>query len=257
MNTTSIGFIGSGRITKIMLQAFINKNAGFQKIAVFDINAENTTKIKQQFPAVEISDIEQASSQETVVIALHPPVIMETLEKIAPIVTEKTILLSLAPKIKITGMANKLKSVTKIARLIPNATSIINEGYNPVCFSSSFSVNEKTRLMEMLNNLGETFEVPEEKLEAYAIISAMAPTYFWFQWKKLAALGVEFGLEKEEASKAVYRSLVAALDALFKSGLNESDVLDLIPVKPIGENEKEIENVFDQKLKTLYSKLTS
>ena len=37
----------------------------------------------------------------------------------------------------------------------------------------------------------------------------------------------------------------------------DKEVFDLIPVKPIGENEKEIENIFEQKLKGLYSKLST
>jgi pyrroline-5-carboxylate reductase len=257
MNTKSIGFIGAGRITKIFLQAYKNKKVNFDKIVVVDTNTETTNNLKQQFPTIEISGIEQVSSQDIVVIALHPPVIMETLEKVLPYVTEKTWVLSLAPKVKIAGIANKLNTVTKIVRMIPNATSVINEGYNPVSFSGGISGNEKTEILGMLNVLGETFEVPEEKLEAYAIISAMAPTYFWFQWKKLINIAVEIGLGKEEAKKTIYSTMIAALNTMFKSDLNQDEVFNLIPVKPIGENEKEIENMFDQKLKGLYSKLTS
>jgi pyrroline-5-carboxylate reductase len=257
MKTQSLGFIGAGRITKIFLQAFKTKNIGLKNIVVYDTNSEIAGKLQKQFPAIKIEGIEKVSLQDIVVIALHPPVIMETLEKILPYVSGKSTVLSLAPKIKIGSIINQLKAVSKVVRLIPNATSIINEGYNPVCFSEGFSANEKNELLLLLKTLGETFEVPEQKLEAYAIISAMAPTYFWFQWKKLADIGVEIGLGKEEANQAVYRSIVAALDTLFKSGLSEEEVLNLIPVKPIGENEKEIENIFDQKLKGLYSKLTS
>ena len=182
---------------------------------------------------------------------------METLEKVVPYITDKTLVLSLAPKVKIAGIANKLNAVTKIVRLIPNATSVINEGYNPVCFSSGISGNEKTEILGMLRALGETFEVPEEKLEAYAIVSAMAPTYFWFQWKKLADIAVEIGLGKEEAKQTIYGTMIAALNTLFKSDLIQEEVFNLIPVKPIGDNEKEIENIYDQKLKGLYTKLTS
>jgi pyrroline-5-carboxylate reductase len=252
MKTQSLGFIGAGRITKIFLQAFKTKNIG-----VYDTNSEIAGKLQKQFPAIKIEGIEKVSLQDIVVIALHPPVIMETLEKIVPYVSAKSTILSLAPKIKIGGIINKLNSVSKVVRLIPNATSIINEGYNPVCFSDSYPANEKKEFLSLLKTLGETFEVPEHKLEAYAIISAMAPTYFWFQWKKLADIGVEIGLGKEEANQTVYRSINAALNTLFKSGLNEEEVFNLIPVKPIGENEKEIENIFDQKLKGLYSKLTT
>lgn len=253
----TIGFIGAGRITKIFLQAFKNKKVIFDKIDVFDTNSETTEKLKQQFPAIEISGIEHVSSKDILVIALHPPVIMDTLEKVFPYITDKTLVLSLAPKVKIAGIANKLNAVTKIVRLIPNATSVINEGYNPVCFSRGISGNEKTEILGMLRALGETFEVPEEKLEAYAIVSAIAPTYFWFQWKKLVDIAVEIGLGKEEAKQTIYSTMIAALNTMFKSDLNQEEVFNLIPVKPIGDNEKEIENIYDQKLKSLYTKLTS
>jgi hypothetical protein len=54
-----------------------------------------------------------------------------------------------------------------------------------------------------------------------------------------------------------YETMIAAANTLFKSGLTDEDVFDLIPVKPISESEKEIESIYDQKLKGLYSKLTS
>lgn len=76
-----------------------------------------------------------------------------------------------------------------IVRMIPGATSYINEGYNPLCFAGSFE-SDKSNLIKLLEVLGKTFEVSESKLEAYAIISAMLPTYFWFQWKALSDLGV-------------------------------------------------------------------
>jgi len=256
MNTKSIGFIGGGRITKIILQAFANKSIGIKKIAVFDTNSDISMNLKRLFPWIEISDIEQCSVTDIVFIALHPPVIMETLEKAAPYVSSKSIIISLAPRIKMESIADKLKT-NKIIRLLPNATSIINRGFNPVCFSNNVSPIEKSEILKLLGILGKTSEVPEKKLEAYAIISAMAPTYFWFQWKKLCDIAIEIGLDKEEARETVYETMIAAADTLFKSGIKDEDVLDLIPVKPIGEYEKEIENILDQKLKGLYAKLTS
>ena len=256
MNTKSLGFIGGGRITKIFLQAFKNKNIGFKKIVVFDANTEPTGKLKQKFPQIQISGLEQCAAQDVIFIALHPPVIIETLEKISAYVSDQAIVISLAPKIKMAGIRGKLKT-NKIIRLIPNATSVINNGYNPVCFSDDISQSEKSDMLEILSILGKTFEVAEVKMEAYAIVSAMAPTYFWFQWKKLCEIGAEIGMDKEEARQTVYETMIAAANTMFTSGITDEDVFDLIPVKPIGDNEKEIENIFDQKLKGLYSKLTS
>ena len=155
MKTKSLGFIGGGRITKIFLQAFKNKKIGFKKIVVFDTNSETTGKLKALFPRIEIATVEQCSAQDLVFIALHPPVIMETLEKAAPYVSDKSIVISLAPKVKMAGIAGKLKT-NKIIRLIPNATSVINNGYNPVSFSGDVSQSEKSEILELLSILGKT-----------------------------------------------------------------------------------------------------
>lgn len=257
MKLKTLGFIGGGRITRILLQAFKNENVSFDEVVVYDLNPEPAANLQRQFPSIVISDLEQAASQDIIVIALHPPVIMEMLDKIQPHMSEKTTLLSLAPKITMEKISGKLQKVSRIVRLIPNATSIINEGYNPVCFSSGIQAADKQSLLQMLEVLGKTFEVTESKLEAYAIISAMAPTYFWFQWKKLCDIGEQIGLDKEASEQAVSATMNAALNTMFNSGYSWNEVSDLIPVKPIGEYEEEIMNMFEQKLVGLYNKISS
>ncbi len=257
MKTPSIGFIGGGRITRILLQAFANKKINLVQATVYDINPESANKLKQKFPDIHVGTIEEAASKAIVIICLHPPVIAEMLDKMAPFVTEQTVLGSLAPKIDSTKILPKLPRVKKLVRMIPNATSIINEGYNPIWFSPGFPSDEKEIIFKMLDFLGTTLEVEENELEAYAVISAMAPTYFWFQWKKLAELGQQIGLDSRHANEAVLQAMYGALETYFNSQMSPEEVMDLIPVKPIGEHEKEIEAIYETKLLELYNKLKS
>jgi pyrroline-5-carboxylate reductase len=254
MELKSLGFIGGGRVTRIFLQAFKNVQAEHGNVIVYDINRDVLSSLKNQFPEIEIVDSpEFAVKQEIVFIAVHPPVIKEVLEKIKQYVTADSIVVSLAPKINIDYIAREL-GIKNIARMIPNATSYINEGFNPLSYSENFG-DMKKQLFDLLNVLGNTFEVPEEKLEAYAVISAMLPTYFWFQWKTMVDLGVRMGMHDVEARDAVYDTLVAALNTMFKSGMSANEVMDLIPVKPIGTVEDQITGIYNDKLWALYEKL--
>jgi pyrroline-5-carboxylate reductase len=251
----TIGFIGGGRVTKILLQGFKNKKLNFRKVVVADTNPEVITNLKKIFPEVEAGDVFAAAQQEIVFISLHPPMVMDTLELIKGSVGEGSVLISLAPKINLAKISTKLVHVNKIARLIPNATSYINEGYNPVTFSDGFSKSEKKEILEMMSLLGNTFETAEEKLESYAIISAMLPTYFWFQWRELAEIGQKLGLSEQEANDSINKTMIASLDLLYKSGLEASEVIDLIPVKPIGEHEPQIREMYNTKLIGLFEKI--
>ena len=255
MKTNSLGFIGGGRITKIFLQAFANKKAEFQSIVVYDLNNELLIALKKQFPQIIIAqNLQQVASQSTVFIALHPPVIMETLDKIADIVSKESLLISLAPKITLERIASKLKT-TNLARMIPNATSYINEGYNPVTFATGFSEDDMSEVKKLLQLLGNTFEVAESKLEAYALLSAMLPTYFWFQWNKLNKLGIQMGLSEEESKASVQKTLIAAIHLMFNSELPTEKMMDLIPVKPIGEHQEQISEIYQSKLMGLFEKI--
>jgi pyrroline-5-carboxylate reductase len=116
----SIGFIGGGRVTKIFLQAFMNKKAEFKSISVYDTNPGVLAALKNQFPSITTVDSPLlAAKNDILFIALHPPVIIETLEKIQNEISPKTTIISLAPKITIEKISTKLNGVKMIARVIP------------------------------------------------------------------------------------------------------------------------------------------
>lgn len=251
----SIGFIGGGRVTKILLQGFKNRNISFSRVVVTDTNPEVLAKLRKQFPEVESSDAAAAAGQDIVFIALHPPMVMDTIELIKNEVKAEATVISLAPKINLPKLSMKLEHVKNLARLIPNATSYINEGFNPVTFATGFDLLKKKEVLDLLSSLGTTFEVSEEKLESYAIMSAMLPTYFWFQWRELAEIGIKIGLTEEESKKSINDTIIASLDLMYKSGLSAPEVIDLIPVKPIGEHEPQIAEIYKTKLIGLFEKI--
>lgn len=256
MKAKSIGFIGGGRITKIMLQVIANNKTEYKAIVVYDTNPQVLTALKNQFPGITVAaSTMEPAQQDMVFIALHPPVIMDTLEMIKNEFKAGSTLISLAPKISIAKIASKLPIVKNIVRLIPNATSIINEGYNPVCFAKEMSDWKKQTMLTIFRRMGHTFEVPEEKLESYAIMSAMLPTYFWFQWKELIKLGCQIGLTKDESLNSVRDTMLAALRTYFYSGLTADEVIDLVPVKPIGDSEAQIKEIYRNTLIPLFEKI--
>jgi pyrroline-5-carboxylate reductase len=86
-------------------------------------------------------------------------------------------------------------------------------------------------------------------------MSAMLPTYFWFQWKELSEIGQKIGLTEKESCDSINDTLNASLNLMYKSGLTAGDVMDLIPVKPIGEHESQITEIYETKLLGLFEKI--
>jgi pyrroline-5-carboxylate reductase len=253
----TLGFIGGGRITKILLQGFKNANISFNNIYVYETNLTVLSNLKSSFPQIEVTgtDAAIAASSDLVFIALHPPVIMESLQTIKDSIHKNALVVSLAPKITIEKIKTVLPQISNVARMNPNAGTFVNKGYNPVCFADSTNKTLIKAFLILFEKLGKVPIVPENNIEAYAVISAMGSTYFNFQIQKLKELAVSFGIDDEEARTAISHMLWGTTETLFNSGLQYSEVADLVPVKPLAEVEETIKGYYDQYLNGIFNKI--
>jgi pyrroline-5-carboxylate reductase len=259
MTNKSIGFIGGGRVAKIVLQGWKKAGRIPANIVVTDNDADVLGKLQNEFQNIEtiIDDPKRCAASDIVFIGLHPPVIGGVLQEIRSVIKPSAIIVSLAPKISIAKISDGLGGFKNIARVIPNAPSIVNEGYNPVAFSPDMSAESKHLIVELFRPLGDIPEVAEELLEAYALFTAMGPTYFWFQLYELQELIASFGISSKAIQDGLPKMLNGAVKTMYESGLTPAEVMNLIPVKPLAEEEPIIKEYYRNRLTALYKKLKS
>jgi pyrroline-5-carboxylate reductase len=255
MNKT-IGFVGGGRITRIFLEGWNRANMLPAKIVVSDCNADTLAKLKALFSNVEtVAESNAAASQDMVFLAVHPPVMAEVCGSVKGGLRPEAVVVALAPKFTIAKLGELLGGFNRLARVIPNAPSLIGAGFNPVSFGPALSVADRAELQALLAPLGDCPEVGEEKLEAYAILSAMGPTYFWFQLQALREVVAGFGLTDTDITPALKNTVCGATRTLLESGLRPAEVMDLIPVKPLAEMEAQVSEMYRTRLPALYQKI--
>lgn len=253
----SIGFIGAGRVTSIMLAGWLRAGVALPRVRVADVSAEALDRLRDEFPWIEPATSEEAAAQSLVFVALHPPVLAETLARIAPCLRPDAVLVSLAPKLRLPGLQQQLGGFARLARMNPNATSVIASGYNPIAFADGLAEDARKALLALVQPLGRTPVVPDEQIETYAVVSAMAPTYFWFQFDTLRRLALEFGLSEEMARQTVREVLHGAVDTLLASDLQAERVMDLVPVRPLAEEEDKIRALLCERIRAIHAKLNA
>ncbi|MBK9140784.1 MAG: NAD(P)-binding domain-containing protein [Verrucomicrobia bacterium] len=258
MHHKTIGFIGGGRITRIFLEGWQRAQKLPARIVVSDCNTDALAKIKAHWPSVETTSASTvAAGRDIVFLAVHPPVVADVCEAIKGSVKPDAIVVSLAPKFTLTRLTALLGGFVRLARVIPNAPSIIGAGYNPVSCAPALTASDRSGLRSLLEPLGDFPEVPEEKLEAYAVLTAMGPTYLWFQLQVLRELAAGFGLSDAEITPALKRMVCGGARTLLESGLTPAEVMDLIPVKPLAEMESQVTEMYRTRLPALYQKIKS
>ncbi|MCX5976658.1 MAG: NAD(P)-binding domain-containing protein [Coprothermobacterota bacterium] len=257
MQQRSFGFIGAGRVARILLGGFRRVGRMPGNIVAADTDQKVLEKLIAEFPEVTpaLNGNRVAATQEIVFLALHPPAISQALEEIEESLQADAILISLAPRWTLARLAEKLGGFPRITRMIPNAPSLVNDGFNPVAFAPAYPVKEREEILTFLRLLGECPQVSEEKLEAYAMLTAMGPTYFWFQMEELASLGGTFGLSEEEAWRGIVAMTEGSAYILRNSGLSPEQIMDLVPVKPLAEDEDVIRSIYRNRLEPLFRKI--
>ena len=256
----TVGFIGGGRITRIILQAMKQKGIQCKEIKVYDPDSRQIEKLQavnEQIKSFE--NVAEAAEANLLFLAVHPPEVKNSLEGIKDTINPKTVLVSLAPKIKIDTINQILGKNCPVIRMIPNAPSVINKGYNVMAYSNnlSFEENECHRQVKgLLEELGELIHVDQEdKLEAYAVITGMGPTYLWFQLHELYQIAKEFGMNDQEAREAISKMVKGSVETLLESELDFDEVMDLIPFHPLSKHHESFKEIYREILTKMYNKL--
>jgi pyrroline-5-carboxylate reductase len=256
MNSKTVGFIGGGRITRIFLEGWTRAQRLPASITVSDPNAETLAKLKARFPGVTTTpDNREAAARDVVFLAVHPPAMAEVAGGVKGAFKAGALVVSLAPKFTMVKLTELLGGFARLARVIPNAPSVVDFGFDPVAFAPVLSAADKTEITDLLAPLGECPEVAEDKLEAYAVLTAMGPTFLWFQLQALREVVASFGLSEAEIAPALKRMVCGGARTLLESGLTPGEVMDLIPVKPLAEMEPQVTEMYRTRLPAIYQKI--
>lgn len=253
---STIGFIGGGRIAAIILGAWKRQGLETGRVVVSDRDPSVLASLQAEFPPIEITpDNRTPAGCGLVFLAVHPPVLTSLLPEVVPALRPDAIVISLAPVLSFAKLAELLGGHARLVRMIPNAPSLIGLGYNPVAFGPGVTPEDRERLQACFAALGQAPDVEEAQLEAYAILTAMGPTYFWPQWQTLRELGERFGLPSKDADAALAAMLHGAVDLMFRSGRAYAEVLDTIPVKPLVEVQGALVEPYTALLPPLHERL--
>ncbi|MBP6702594.1 MAG: NAD(P)-binding domain-containing protein [Vicinamibacteria bacterium] len=253
----SVGFIGGGRIVRIILKGWMQAGYWPGKVVVSDTEPKSLETLRAACPEAFTvpGDNLQPAEQDVVFLALHPPGLKSALGDLRGRVSAASIVVSLAPKLTIEDIAGALGGASKIARVIPNAPSIVGAGFNPICFGPALSSTDRGVLLNLLAPLGAAPEVAERDLEAYALLTGMGPTCLWFELYEMLALAEEFGLERAAATKALAEMARGTVRTMTDSHLSPAEVMDLVPVRPLAEEEEAWKAIYRTRFRAIENRI--
>lgn len=222
-----IGFIGMGNMGYSMLKGVLNY-LNPQDIIFTCLSPEKKEKISNETGVrYAESNAECANSAKYIILAVKPQVYNTVLKNIQNVITEESVIISLAPGITIAAIKEELGADIKVVRAMPNTPALVGEGMTGICYENGeLDFAEKEFVEQFFNSFGKVVTVPEKLMSGVVCASGSSPAYVYMFIEALADSVVKYGIPRQEAYKLVAQTVLGSAKMVLETGEHPGKLKD-------------------------------
>lgn len=210
-----IGIIGGGNMATSLLGGLIAKQFDPKTLWISDPNQSKLDTLKEKFSVNTTLDNEALCSEvDVIVFAVKPQVLRKVIQGVKTIVRNKMpLVISIAAGICEVDLQRWFGGDAQISivRCMPNTPALIGCGMTAMVENAFVSQEQKQRAQTILQAVGSTLWLDNEKaLNAATALSGAGPAYFFLVIEALEHAGEVIGLTKEEAKILTLQTALGA-----------------------------------------------
>jgi pyrroline-5-carboxylate reductase len=167
----------------------------------------------------QLGDLPADYAPDVVVLAVKPQQVMELLPQLAPYLSAKPVVISIAAGITLAQLAQGLGGDALVdaadgvylVRAMPNLPAVIGQGITAWCAASPLPPVVQARVEAVLGSMGHSLLVAAEgQMDAVTAISGSGPAYLFYLAECLMAAAQDLGLSAEIAEILVLQTLAGS-----------------------------------------------
>jgi len=197
-----IGFIGTGSMGRILIEAFIEANTFLPS----DIHVSNRTfsKAKELAEAytglhAHPSNISVAEEAQILFLCVKPLEFKKVIDEISPVVRPQQIIVSITSPVEIKDLEFLLPA--KIAKIIPSITNSAKSGASLMVAGERLHEEEKILLYNIMNTISHPIWIDEKFTRVSSDIVSCGPAFMSYLLQRFIESAVEeTGISKETAT---------------------------------------------------------
>lgn len=216
----TIGFLGAGKMAEAILAAVIrNGVAEAAEITACDKVPERLRELRKRYHVTVTEAPEGVLQRCTVVIlAVKPQDLDDLLHHIAPLITKKHLLVSIAAGKTLAGLQSLLGDGVRVIRVMPNLALQVGAGMSVFCRGAQARVADGAAVRKILGTAGRVVELAEEHFDAVTALSGSGPAFFAYAMQALADGAVAEGLPPDTARVLAEQTMLGAAQVLLETG---------------------------------------
>jgi len=226
----SVGFIGAGNMGEALIKGLIAASVlPGEAIAATDIRRDRVEFLAKQFRIKTPADNgELVRGADVVILAVKPQIIAAVLREIAPAVSARTLLISIAAGVSTNTLRTGLGKAARVIRVMPNTPALVLEGVTAIAKGAGLEPDDLDTAREIFQAVGKAVVVDEELMDAVTGLSGSGPAYVAIVIEALADGGVKMGLDRATAMTLATQTVLGSARLLLETGLHPGALKDMV-----------------------------
>jgi pyrroline-5-carboxylate reductase len=224
-----IAVIGLGKMGEAVAASLLRARAAVpHEIFASDISAERRNLVKRVYGInVYSRNTVPAGEAHVVFLAVKPQDLDAVLREIAPVLTAKHLVISIAAGKK-TAFLQSRAGAARVIRVMPNLASVVGEGMSVFCGGKTATAADKKTAAGLLASFGRVLELPEDRFDAVTAVSGSGPAFFCYFLRCLADAGVKEGLTRDAALALARQTMLGTSRLLAERGLDPDELIEAV-----------------------------
>ena len=188
-----------------------------------------------------------------VVLAVKPQRLAKVLEELKGSIHPDQVIVSIIAGARMQTIVDELLHAA-VVRAMPNTPAQIGEGATAWTASPAVSERQETQVHALLEALGTTVRVENERqIDMATALSATGPTYIFLVMEALVDAGVHMGFSRHVAEQLVHQTLLGAVLFARESHKHPAELRNMV-TSPGGTSAEAIYQMEKGSLRTVLSK---
>ncbi|MCM1498020.1 MAG: pyrroline-5-carboxylate reductase [Clostridium sp.] len=225
-----LGFIGCGNMAAAMIKGIINnKIASGDEIIGADKSAESLRRVIDDTGIVQaVDNREAAAKSEILFLSVKPQFYEEVIKEIRDVVSDKQIIITVAPGKTLEWLNQQFGKPLKIVRTMPNTPALVGEGITAACGNANVSKEDMDKAVKVLLSFGKCEVISEHLMDVVTSVSGSSPAYVFLFIEAMADAAVADGMPRQQAYRFAAQAVLGSAKMVLETGKHPGELKDMV-----------------------------
>ncbi|HWG89385.1 MAG TPA: pyrroline-5-carboxylate reductase [Candidatus Thermoplasmatota archaeon] len=230
METKKIAVIGTGNMGAALLRGMLKAHwAKPENLLATHPRESRRAELAQELGIrVSGSNLEGAQFADILVLGIKPQILKKVLTEIAPVITPRTLVVSIAAGVSTKSMEDVLRPGVPVIRSMPNLGVTVGLGATAFCRGQGAREEHAASAKAIFEAVGMAIEVDEYQMDAVTGLSGTGPMYIFQILEGLADAGVKVGLSRHVATQLAMHTVLGSAKMAVETGKHPAMLKDMV-----------------------------